>query len=127
LTNGTPYSFEVRALNGAGWGPWSAASDPVTEDAPVATTMLIAGSRGEVRGKPGVIVTGTSTGVGMGAIVRPMVRLAGADSYTQGTASILVDEAGDFTWQRRTRREIYVYVTTEDGTARSNRVVIPVG
>ncbi len=105
LTNGTPYSFQVRALNGAGWGPWSAASDPVTPEAPVATSILITGSRGEVRGRPGVIVTGTSTGLGMGAIVRPMVKLAGADSYTQGTASILVDEAGDFTWQRRTGKK----------------------
>lgn len=76
------------------------------------------------RGKPGVIVTGTSTGVGMDAIVRPMMKLAGADSYTQGTASILVDEADDFTWQRRTSKKVYVYVRTEDGTARSNRVVI---
>ena len=127
LTNGTPYSFQVRALNGAGWGPWSAASDPVTPDAPVATSILITGSRGEVRGKPGVIVTGTSTGLGMGAIVRPMVKFPGQTSYTQGTASILVDEAGDFTWQRRTSKKIYVYVKTEDGTARSNRVIIPAG
>ena len=95
LTNGTPYSFEVRALNGAGWGPWSAASDPVTPEAPVVTSILITGSRGEVRGWPGVIVTGTSTGLGMGAIVRPMVKFPGQTSYTQGTASILVDEAGD--------------------------------
>jgi hypothetical protein len=127
LTNGTPYSFEVRALNGAGWGPWSAASDPVTPDAPVATSILITGSRGEMRGKPGVIVTGTSTGLGMGAIVRPMVKFPGQTSYAQGTASILVDEAGDFTWQRRTGKKTYVYVKTEDGTARSNRVIIPVG
>jgi len=56
---------------------------------------------------------------------------AGADSYSQCTASILVDEAGDFTWQRRTGKKTYVtgkktymYVKTEDGTARSNRVII---
>ena len=127
LTNGTPYSFQVRALNGAGWGQWSATSDPVTPEAPVATSILITGSRGEVRGRPGVIVTGTSTGLGMGAIVRPMVKFPGQTSYTQGTASILVDEAGDFTWQRRTSKKTYVYVKTEDGTARSNRVIIPVG
>ena len=63
-----------------------------------------------------VIVTGTSTGLGMGAIVRPMVKFPGQTSYTQDTASILVDEAGDFTWQRRTGKKIYVYVKTEDGT-----------
>jgi len=125
LTNGTAYTFRARALNGAGWGPWSAASVPVTPEASGTTSMLITGSRGGVRGWPGVIVTGTSTGLGMGAIVRPKVKLAGEDSYTQGTASILVDEAGNFTWQRRTGKKVYVYVKTEDGTARSNRVVIP--
>ena len=124
LTNGTPYSFQVRALNGAGWGPWSATSDPVTPEAPVVTSILITGARGEVRGWPGVIVTGTSTGLGMGAIVRPMVKFPGQTSYTQGTASILVDEVGDFTWQRRTSKKTFVYVKTEDGTARSNRVII---
>ena len=80
-----------------------------------------------MRGKPGVIVTGTSTGLGMGAIVRPKVKFPGQTSYAQGTASILVDEGGDFTWQRRTSKKTYVYVKTEDGTARSNRVIIPVG
>ena len=63
----------------------------------------------------------------MGAIVRPMVKFPGQACYTHGTASILVDEAGDFTWQRRTGKKTYVYVKTEDGTARSNRVIIPVG
>jgi len=111
-------------LNGAGWGPWSATSDPVT---PPGVTILITGSRGDVRGKPGVVVTGTSTGLGMGAVLRPKVKLAGEDSYTQGTASILVDEDGAFTWQRRTGKKVYVYVQTEDRTARSNRVAISAG
>ena len=57
-----------------------------------------------------VIVTGTSTGLGMGAIVRPMVKFPGQACYTQGAASILVDEAGDFTWQRRTGKKTDVYV-----------------
>ncbi|MEP6480827.1 MAG: Ig-like domain-containing protein [Rhodoglobus sp.] len=30
LTNGTPYTFQVRAINVNGPGPWSLASDPVT-------------------------------------------------------------------------------------------------
>lgn len=34
LTNGTAYTFEVRALNGAGWGWWSEPSDAVTPVAP---------------------------------------------------------------------------------------------
>jgi len=126
LTNGEAYTFQVHALNGAGWGPWSSASDPVTPDGPVTTSILITGSRGEVRGRPGVIAAGTSAGLGVGAIVRPMVRLAGEASYIQGAASILVDEEGAFTWQRRTGKKVYVYVKAEVGNVRSNRVVIPV-
>jgi Fibronectin type III domain len=30
LVNGVAYTFEVRARNASGWGPWSAASDPAT-------------------------------------------------------------------------------------------------
>jgi hypothetical protein len=29
LTNGTSYTFQVRARNGAGWGPWSPRSPAV--------------------------------------------------------------------------------------------------
>ena len=32
LQNGVPVSFQVRAHNEAGWGPWSGASAPVTPD-----------------------------------------------------------------------------------------------
>ena len=125
LTNGTPYTFEVRALSGAGWGLWSSASAPVTPRAPSKVSLLISGARGEVRGVPGVIVSGTSTGLGRGAILRSMVRFPGQTSYTQGSASILVDQDGAFTWQRRTGKKTYVYLETSDGTTRSNRVVIP--
>jgi hypothetical protein len=71
-----------------------------------------------------VIVSGTSTGFGMGAILRPWVKLAGQASYRQGSASILVDATGGFTWQRTMGRKAYVYVAAEDGSVQSNRVVI---
>jgi hypothetical protein len=124
LTNDTDYTFTTRALNGAGWGPFSAASDPVTPQAPVVVSLLITGTRGDVRGKPGVIVTGTSTGLDVGAILRPWVKLAGHTTYQQGTASILVDATGGFTWQRRTGKKVYVYIATEDKSQRSNRIII---
>jgi hypothetical protein len=124
LTNDTDYTFTTRALNGAGWGPFSAASDPVTPQAPVVVSLLITGTRGDVRGKPGVIVTGTSTGLDMGAILQPRVKLAGQPTYQQGTASILVDATGGFTWQRRTGKKVYVYIATEDKSQRSNRIII---
>ena len=124
LTNGKPYTFTARALNGAGWGAYSAPSSAVTPESPVSAALLISGTRGEVRGKPGVIVTGTSTGFGMGAILRPWTRFPGQSAYTEGSASILVDTAGTFTWERRTGKKIYVYVKTPDGTVKSNTVTI---
>jgi len=42
-------------------------------------------------------ITGTTTGFGTGAILRPWTRFPGQTSYTQGTASILVDAQGGFT------------------------------
>jgi hypothetical protein len=54
-----------------------------------------------------------------------MLRFPGQTTYTQGSASILVDQDGAFTWQRKTGKKIYVYVVTQEGTARSNRVIIP--
>lgn len=123
LRNGTGYTFTVRALNGAGWGAWSASSDPVIPQA--APVILIVGSRGDVEGRPGVIVRGTSMGLGTGGIVLPWVKLAGQASYTETADPVLVDANGAFSWQRRTGKKVYVYVRTPDGTIRSNRVIIP--
>ena len=123
LTNGTAYTFEVRALSGAGWGPWSAASSTVTPGPPP-VTIVITGSRTLVQGKAGIVITGSTTGLGMGAILRPWIRFPGQPSYTKGFTSILVDTAGEFTWQRRTVKKIYVSIRTEDGSVKSNRIAI---
>ena len=124
LTNGTAYTATVRALNGAGWGPYSAASATFTPQLPVTPSITIAGTRGEVRGKPGVVVTGTTTDFGIGAILRPWTRFPGQTSYAQGAATILVDLQGGFTWGRRTGKTIYISVRSEDGTVVSNRLIL---
>jgi hypothetical protein len=124
LTNGTAYTATVRALNGAGWGPYSAASAAFTPQPSVTPSITITGTRGEVRGKPGVVVTGTTTGFEMGAILRPWIRFPGQTSYTQGTASILVDVQGGFTWERRTGKTIYISIRSQDGTVVSNRLIL---
>jgi len=123
LTNGSVYEFTVRALNGAGWGPWSVVSGPVVPVAPVVESIVISGSRGVVRGKPGVIVTGTSS-VGLGAVVVPWVRFPGQTSFAQGSAQVAVDEAGGFTWERRTGKKITIYMATPDGSLMSNRIIV---
>ena len=124
LTNGTTYTATVRALNGAGWGPYSTASAAFTPQPSVTPSITITGTRAEVRGKPGVAVTGTTTGFDTGAILRPWIRFPGQTSYTQGTASILVDVQGGFTWQRRTGKTIYISIRSEDNTVVSNRLIL---
>ena len=125
LTNDTDYTASVRALNGAGWGAFSVPSGVFTPTGPVVSTIVITGSRGEVRGRSGIVVTGATTGFGLGGLVRPWVRLPGQTTFTQGRASILVDESGEFTWQRRVGKRVTVYVETPDGSVRSNRITIP--
>jgi hypothetical protein len=128
LTNGTAYTFEVRALNGAGWGPYSAPSAAVTPKVPdprVLPSITITGTRGEVRGRAGIVVTGATRGFEMGAILRPWFRFPGQARYTQGAARILVDESGGFTWQRRTGKKFYVSIRSSAGDVVSNRVIIP--
>ncbi|MFM8774563.1 MAG: fibronectin type III domain-containing protein, partial [Actinomycetota bacterium] len=124
LSNGTAYTFTARALTGAGWGATSSPSDAVTPQRPPQPSIVITGTRAEVRGKPGIVVTGTTTGFGMGAILRPWTRFPGQTSYTQGTARILVDVQGGFTWERRTGKTIYILIRSEDGTVESNRLAL---
>ncbi len=124
LTNGVAYTFDVKALTGAGWSSASEPSNPVTPTPLAQPSIVITGSRGEVQGRPGVIVSGTSTGLGMGAILRPWTRLPGEVEFREGIAQILVSTAGTFDWQRRTGKRVSVYVQTADGSLRSNTVTI---
>ena len=121
LTNGTAYTFEARALNGAGWGPWSMPSNAVTPTAPPTPSITITGSRGTGADRQVVFVTGTSTGLD-GEQVRAHVKLRGQATYRPGR---LVDVSADgrFDWQRTTGKKTYVYFT--GGGVNSNRVIIP--
>ena len=119
LQTGTEYVVEVRALNGAGWGPWSVASDPVTPVGP--QSIMITGSRTRIDGRPGVEVLGTTTGL-VGSQVTPWIRFPGPNPYTAGSGVRTVAEDGTFTWQRRTGKKIYVYFRS--GDIRSSRIII---
>ena len=124
LTNGIAYTATVRALNGAGWGPYSTPSAEFTPQAPPSPSITIAGTRGDVRGKPGIIVTGATAGFVEGDILRPWFRFRGQIADTQGKARIRVAGDGTFTWKRRTGRKIYAVIKSADATIVSNRIVI---
>jgi len=116
LVNDTAYTFMVRALNGAGWGPWSDPTDPVTPRAEA--TILITGTRSGTQ----VRVDGVTTGL-TGQQVTPHVRFPGQDSYQTGTGVRTVGDDGSFEWQRRTGKKIYVYFAADN--VRSLRIIIP--
>ena len=121
LTNGTTYTFEARALNGAGWGPWSTPSNTVTPVAPPPPSITITGSRGTGADRRIVFVTGTSTGLDAQQ-VRAHVKLRGHTTYRPGRF-VTVSADGSFTWQRITGKKTYIYFTGNG--VQSNRIMIP--
>ena len=122
LVNGTTYTFTVEALTQAGWSAPSAPSNAVTpEDS---GSIEITGKRTKVRGKNGLVVTGTTKDIAAGAILRPWLRFPGQTEYFQGVARIKVRADGTFTWQRKGNKRTYVYIATEDGSVRSDRIII---
>ena len=123
LSNGTTYTVRVRALSGAGWGEWSAPSDPVTPVGPTppSATIVIVGSRGTGVNAARVYVSGTTTGLA-GQKVRARVRLAGQARYKSGALRPVAAD-GRFTWQRKSKRR--TYVDFKSGATRSKRIIIP--
>lgn len=120
LTNGTSYTFKVRALSGAGWSADSEPSNAVVPQAAAGPAIVITGSRAGDR----IEISGTSTGFGMGGTLRPWLRFRGQSAFSEGAATILVGMDGTFDWGRRTGKRVSVYVQTPDGSVRSNVVTI---
>lgn len=91
-------------------------------------SITITGERGVVRDRPGVLVDGTTFGLPEGMILTPYYKFPGQTSYSPGTGvrtvSIVEGIRGEFTWQRRTGKKIYVYFRAENGE-RSNRIIFP--
>ena len=114
LRNGTPYTFTVQALTGAGWSSPSVASAPVV---PVkAPSIVITGTRSGAA----AVLNGTSSGLA-GKSLTVMVRFRGEKSFTERGA-VTPDARDAFTWRIKTGKTLYAYVTGH-GLA-SNRVTI---
>ncbi len=117
LANGTTYAFTVRANSVAGWGPPSDPSNAVTPSEPVVPSISISGTRT----KRTVIVSGTTTGFGMGGIVTPWLKKGGPGQvYVEGR-DVLVDSNGTLLWSRRVNGAV-VWIYFSAGETRSNEI-----
>jgi hypothetical protein len=114
LRNGTPYTFTVEALTGAGWSAPSAPSAAVTPVKP--RSLVITG----IRKGPVVVISGTSAGM-PGQELTVMVRLRGEQEFVD-RGQVMTNAQGNFTWRIRAGKTVHVYVNG-DGIA-SNRVKV---
>ena len=120
LEPGRAYTFGVRALNGSGWGLYSAQSNSVMIPRQPDPTIIITGTRdGRL-----IVVEGRTSGVPEGEALSVWVRVGKRGDFALARSRPAV-AAGAFTWQRRTAKLIHVYVSTADGAYRSNTVRIP--
>ena len=103
--------------------PVTSASIKVTIAPEVTKSITITGSRTTVSGKPGIKVDGAVTGIENGKTVIPYFRFPGETTFAQGSARPVIS-GGKFTWERKTGKKFYAYVTSDDGKTTSNRVVI---
>ncbi len=85
-------------------------------------SILIVGSRTTIGGKPGILITGTTSGLADGTTLIPSYHFPGQTTYLQGSARPVITD-GTFTWQRKTGKKFYARVATADGL-KSNTVII---
>lgn len=113
---GTPFTASPAAINSG------TASIAFTSRS--SKSITITGERSTVSGKPGIKVDGATTGLASGGVVKPWVKFPGQSTYESGSARPPIDSAGNFTWERKTGKKIYVYFSDDTGKIRSNRIVI---
>lgn len=114
LRNGTPYTFTVEALTGAGWSAPSAPSTAITPTKP--RSIVITGSRKAAA----VVISGTSTGM-PGQELTVMVRFRGERQFSE-RGRVTTSARGDFTWRMRAGKSVHIYVAGDGVT--SHRVAI---
>lgn len=121
LRNGTAYTFQVRALNGGGWGSWATTESVVPRPEPdPEASIMITGSRSA--NERVARVSGETTGL-TGATLQAMVRLSSQTQFAAGSTR-QVSAQGGFTWQRRTPATVSVEVYFTAGDIASNTVTI---
>lgn len=93
----------------------------------VAKTVTITGKRTTVSGRPGIRVRGDTTGFAEGDRLNVWIRFPGQTSYAKANARPSVQADGSVRFARKTSRKIYVFLGSEDGSVKSNRIIITAG
>lgn len=123
VTTGWTFDPSVSATITAAYGDQTATAT-ATGKAPVTKSISVTGERMTVSGKPGIRVEGVTTGFAAGERVVPYFRFPGQTEYSQGSARPVVDADGEFFWERKTGKKMYVFFTSEDGSVTSDRIII---
>jgi hypothetical protein len=93
----------------------------------VEKSISISCERTTVSGKPGIICDGTAKGFSSGQTLIPYYRFPGETAYRAGSARPEISLDGEFVWQTKTGKKMYVYFTSSDGVTRSNQTIIAAG
>lgn len=112
LTADVPYTFTVRALNGAGWGAWSEPSPALAWPEEEPTSILVTGGRTTGRY---IEFTGSVTGTMPGSL-RPMITFHGRTTPVMGRVVVPAPD-GTFTWSRRLARAATITFIAGDVTS----------
>lgn len=83
-------------------------------------SIMITGHRGTRANAGRVFVYGRTWDIN-GEQVRARVKLQGQTAYAMGSSRVV--EAGEFAWQRRANKKVYVYF--QSNGVRSNRIILP--
>jgi len=118
--------FRVRPMRAFKSGVVAGGAIVATPVAVPAVEKLITISceRTTVSGKPGIICNGLTKGFSSGDFLVPYFRFPGETTYTQGSSRPAIMD-GAFEWTRKSGKKFYVYFTSLDGTAQSNRAIVP--
>lgn len=102
LKAGTNYTFTVQALNGAGWGDRSEASNTttpqnlrITSSKRTKNTILFI-NRGST-----ITTRGDAPGFSAGTRIRPWIKIGDRDWEEQTSSTLRVNDRSAFSWQRK--------------------------
>ena len=101
LTPGTNYTFTVQALNGAGWGDRSAASNVASPQNLKITNYKRTKLNFFLGGGSKATVSGSAAGFPNGTRITPWLKWGNSGTWEEQKGSGLTAQGGRFSWERK--------------------------